>query len=187
MAKYKDYPTKELIRELFQYREDGVLVRRVRTANSNQVGDVISSSDSNGYIRTNIKGSNYKVHRLIYIYHYGNIPDGIHIDHINGVVDDNRIDNLQTLSTKDNIRKQKTNCRNTSGHRGITFSKKKRKWQAQITVDELKMWIGYYDTPEEAALAYDQAAMIHYGRFATLNFNNQIIDIVNKHLGPIRM
>lgn len=55
--------------------------------------------------------------------------------------------------------------------KGVTYCKKGRKrWQAQIQVDGKSIYLGTFDTPELAATAYDQAATVHHGAFARLNF-----------------
>jgi hypothetical protein len=61
--------------------------------------------------------------------------------------------------------------RNTSGYRGVCWAKRRRKWHAQIGRGTTRKGLGYYDTKEEAAYAYDRAAVEHFGiEFATLNF-----------------
>lgn len=63
---------------------------------------------------------------------------------------------------------------NATGFRGVTFHSDSRKkcWQARIVLDPGRGYrsLGYFETPTEAAIARDMAAIEHYGVFATLNF-----------------
>lgn len=54
--------------------------------------------------------------------------------------------------------------------KGIDRISKSPKWQARISVNGRRQTIGYYDTQEEAARAYDAAALRLHGEFARLNF-----------------
>lgn len=51
---------------------------------------------------------------------------------------------------------QVINAKNTSGFKGVSFRKSSNKWVAQISVDYRKIGIGYFDTKELAAEAYDR-------------------------------
>jgi hypothetical protein len=58
---------------------------------------------------------------------------------------------------------------NTSGYKGVSWNKRKGKWRATITVNRKPLFLGYFGTPEEAAGAYDQAAIRHFGEYAVTN------------------
>lgn len=64
-----------------------------------------------GYIHVSLHANGQKkqvrVHRIVYIAAYGDIPEGAVIDHINTIKDDNRICNLQALTPEDNSHKAK--------------------------------------------------------------------------------
>jgi hypothetical protein len=60
------------------------------------------TKNKDGYFRNGVAGT---LHRLIYADAYGEIPKGLEIDHINGIRDDNRIENLQAVSHKQNVQR----------------------------------------------------------------------------------
>lgn len=99
-------------------------------------------------------------------------PDGMFTDHISGAKLDNRRANLRVGSWTENLRNVGKPRSNTSGYKGVY--RRVRSWgvrfQAHICVDYRKLHLGYHDTPEDAARAYDAAALIHHGEFARLNF-----------------
>ncbi|MGD9109599.1 MAG: AP2 domain-containing protein [Phycisphaerales bacterium] len=58
----------------------------------------------------------------------------------------------------------------SSKYKGVTFSKKLKKWRAEICFNGIKKHLGYYEDEVAAAKEYDRAAMKYHGRFARLNF-----------------
>jgi len=97
------------------------------------------------------------------------VPDGKEVDHKDG----NRLncldDNLRICTRPENQQNRSKLSNNTSGHKGVSWSKSNKKWQAQITVSGKRIHLGYFDTKEDAARAYNVAAMKYYGEFAVLN------------------
>lgn len=60
--------------------------------------------------------------------------------------------------------------RHTSEFKGVCMQKKCSRWRATINLNRERTHLGYYDTPEAAAIAYDHAAREMFGEFARTNF-----------------
>ena len=82
---------------------DGKLYWGISNSNRTKVGDEAGTPTSNGYIKVRCKEGNFYAHRIIWEMHNGPIPNGMEIDHINRVRDDNRIENLQLITHKQNL------------------------------------------------------------------------------------
>lgn len=88
---------------------------------------------------------------------FGHIPENAEIDHINHVRNDNRLCNLRFVTRSENRRNQSVNSKNTSGVTGVCFLKARKKYMAQISVDRENIYLGIFETLEEAAEARRQA------------------------------
>lgn len=66
------------------------------------------------------------LHRVIWELHNGPVPDGLEIDHIDADKSNNRIDNLQLLTRKENLRKARAQNPESYGYRKL--SKETREW-----------------------------------------------------------
>lgn len=123
---------------------------------------------NNGYAKhtiSSLAGSRVVLmHRLIM-----DCPIDQEVDHINHNKLDNRKENLRICSIAQNRQNRPRPIKNKSGYKGVLWIDKMRKWQAQISVNNRTLSLGFFDTKEAAAYAYDVAAVRHYGEFATLN------------------
>lgn len=150
---------------LFEYR-DGILYRRSVNRNGLKIGDPIGSTDVKGYLVTTINRKNYKIHRLIFLYHNGYMPE--FIDHIDQNKSNNRIENLRPATKSQNMANRGSQNNNTSGYKGVCWHKRDRKWKAQIKINRKTINIGKYNDPIEAQEAYKKAALTHFKEFANI-------------------
>lgn len=99
-------------------------------------------------------------------------PAGIEVDHINRNRLDNRRSNLRLTDRKGNARNRSRNRKSTSGLKGVRrFGRNDCRWVAEIGYEGHTHHLGIYPTAEEAAVAYDLAAMALHGEFAAVNFS----------------
>jgi hypothetical protein len=96
-----------------------------------------------------------------------------HIDH-NGL--NNQKANLRVCSILENAWNKKRGRNNTSGYKGVSW--KNDKWCARIMKNRESYDMGSYDSIEEAAFAYDVAALHLFGEFSCINFDKSLyIDV----------
>lgn len=107
-------------------------------------------------------------HKVIWEMHNGSIPDGMVIDHINHVTDDNRIENLRLASKSGNASNRRIQKNNTSGVPGVSWSKDSGKWQAKCKLNGRNHYLGLFDDLDEAELVVISARKRMHGEFANI-------------------
>lgn len=125
--------------------------------------------DANGYVRGTRNDRSIRFHRFIM-----GAKDGEVVDHINCNPRDCRKRNLRLVSQHQNSMNHSLNRNSTIGFKGVCFDKKEKKYMAHIHPNRSMKFLGYYDSPIEAALAYDKAASFYFGEYAKLNFKEGI-------------
>jgi hypothetical protein len=137
--------TQEEVRQRFHYNPtDGSLVWITHKRRPDLIGTVAGSKHPNAHIQVYVNCKKYWAHRLIWLYQYGYMPKMI--DHINGNPSDNRIENLRECTQAENLRNVGKPKHNTSGIKGVSWSKAANKWEARCG-----KYLGLYETKEEAA------------------------------------
>lgn len=161
--------TKEYLQTLFEYR-DGVLYNKTDRANSKlKAGEAVGYINKGvrcGYLRMELNGKKYQVHRLVFLMHHGYLPKGI--DHKDGDKLNNRIENLRAATHFQNMANVGTPITNKSGFKGVCWHKREGKWRAQINANNKKIHLGSFDNPQDASDAYKKAALIHHKEFANV-------------------
>ncbi len=117
-----------------------------------------------GYPQIRQGHSHAYLHRLVL-----GAKQGECVDHINGNKLDNRRANLRLCNNRENGRNRSGPAKsNLSGYRGVSWN---RGWFARINVEDKTIHLGRFKTKEQAAKAYDRAALQYFGAFAgKLNF-----------------
>jgi len=93
------------------------------------------------------------------------------VDHINHDCLDNRRHNLRLVSFGENQYNRRTNnVAKTSRYKGVDWEKSSSKWKVRIQINKRRIFLGRFDSEEDAARAYDKAAKEFFGKFCCLNF-----------------
>lgn len=131
--KPKKKMTQERLRELFDYNEEtGDLIRKLTAPGPNgKVGSVIRTKDTKGYYQVMVDGWTEMVHRVIWCWVYGYVPEN-QIDHRDSCKTNNAISNLREVSASCNIRNQGLRVENVSGVAGVRWVKQEGKYQVTI-------------------------------------------------------
>ncbi|MBP8284818.1 MAG: HNH endonuclease [Chromatiaceae bacterium] len=156
--------TAEKVRELLDYDpETGVFTWRVAKGRKSK-GMPAGCIDHYGYVQIGIDGTHYKGHRIAWLIINGSWPSE-HIDHLNGIRDDNRIANLRKASRSINMQNQRVPVKgNTSGFLGVCWDNEKRSFLTQIRVKGKNKFLGRFADPSEAHAVYlDAKRRLHAG------------------------
>lgn len=160
--------TVERLREIFDYdATSGFFLRKSTDKRRRGPATKLAGwTDAKGYLRIQVDGKTYGAHALAWLYVYGKLP-AAQIDHINARRADNRIENLRTCDTQQNCAGRLLRKDNATGFKGV--SRINGRWRARIRVNYRGIDLGRYDTAEDAARAYDSAAIQQFGAFARTN------------------
>lgn len=104
------------------------------------------SHNSCGYVQAWVDGRVLSMHRFLM-----NPPTGYEVDHLNCVRADNRRCNLECVTRAENVRR--VVHKNTGG--GVV--PRNRKWGAYIYKRRKQIWLGSFNTKEEATIARKEA------------------------------
>ena len=154
--------TQERLRSLFDYDpQTGVLTRKSEPSSRSPIGAPIGGNDGAGYLQTIVDGRRYRLHRLIYLYMLGTLPEH-YVDHLNRNRSDNRWQNIRHATRTENAHNIGISGHNTSGFTGVSWAANCCKWEARITLANKGKVLGYFDTREAASEAYKAAKLIYH-------------------------
>ena len=156
--------TQDFLKEHFEYRDGKLFWKKLLPKFKSNIGDELGKVNDKGYIACSFKGKNYKLHRLIFLYHHNNLPE--QIDHINNKKGDNRIENLRPATNSQN-------AFNIVGHSDALTSTKnvwkvkdgKKQWRGEVCCNGVRYNIPRQSTKDEAESAVTELRNRLHGEF----------------------
>lgn len=154
----------ERFNQAFEYR-DGKLYWKINTNPSKKlIGKEAGCKSSNSYGAVNLDGQAYSIHKVIFCMHSGFMP--IVVDHINGVRDDHRIENLRAATHVTNNYNKVAQKNNKLGIKNVCWNKQNKKYWVQLTQNRKKIFSEMFDDLELAELVAIMAREKYHGEFA---------------------
>jgi hypothetical protein len=154
------------------------IIRNMKTIKLNNGYETIVDDEDYEWLRVfhwlahaKKNGSVYAVHNTLHNRHLimhrliMDAPKGLEVDHINGNPLDNRRCNLRLCTQAQNTRNHKIRKDNSSGFPGVSFYKQRNKWRACINLNYRSKFLGYFNSAQDASLAYRCAAKKLFGEF----------------------
>jgi hypothetical protein len=155
-----DVITQKRLKELFTY-EDGALYWKCNRNSTVFAGDKAGSEEDRGYTRIGVDGKLYRLHRLIYLFHYGEHPKIV--DHIDCDVRNNRIENLRAVNSAQSAQ----NTKFRGGSSGIkNVFKNGNLWTVRMNVAGKFKYFGAFKDIELAELVAIEARNKFHGKYA---------------------
>lgn len=136
---------------------------RSHKAWNSQFSGAIAGCYNHKYATVSINNRAYPVHRIVWEMHYGQIPEGMLVDHINCNGVDNRLDNLRLATISQNAMNRRVAGR--TGAKGVHITLC-GKYRAELRVDGKRVFQATFSTLEEASNARSEAANKYHGEFA---------------------
>lgn len=118
-----------------------------------------------------VMGTTGRMGKLVYLHRIIlglKTGDGVEVDHINNDGCDNRRTNLRTVTHTHNLANM-VKVRGTSRYKGVHWARNEGKWHSNISYNDKTVPIGYFDSEEDAARAYNRKAVELYGGYARIN------------------
>ncbi len=174
MAKQHIPPTQEEVRLRFTYDpETGVLRHtKINKMAGRMHGKEAGYLHPNGYVVVNVRGRLYSVHRIAWLFTYGELP-AWHLDHINRVRHDNRIANLRQATLSQNKHNSNMYSNNKSGEQGVCWNKNKQRWIASIRLNRINKHLGSFFNFDDAVAARRRAKAALDAVLFAINPENQ--------------
>jgi hypothetical protein len=152
----------QTVKRLFYYdAESGMLIWRNGNGRNVKPWQEAKASNGQGYYSVKIDGNSYRVHRLIWLYVYGNFPEK-DIDHKNRIRNDNRLCNLRDVSRTDNCQNISLPNHNKSGHMGVSWIRSHNCCTVYVKVNKKNKWLGYYKNLNDAIEARKEGEKKYY-------------------------
>lgn len=148
--------TQQEAHRLFEYK-DGVLLWKVRPAMRKRIGDVVGGTNGtkHPYLRSKYKEHRFLVHQVVFLMQHGYVPECI--DHIDGNIHNNKIENLREVTKMQNSHNSKIRKNNSTGIPNVTWYAKTNSYLARVRANNKDAYSAYFKDLELAELVASEA------------------------------
>lgn len=151
------------LKEVLHYCPDSGLFTRLKSSGGKSSGSIAGTIHHTGYVNISVNGRLYLAHRLAIFYVTGEWPEIT--DHKNRIRHDNRWCNLRLSNASENSCNKSMMRNNTSGHRGVSWNKREKRWHAQVTKDGRVHGLGNHVRKGDAVMAVRDFMRSVHGEF----------------------
>lgn len=141
--------TYEEVRCLFKYYPKTGNLRWRIDRGKKKAGQLAGNHFSYGHLAIKTGGHSYLVHRLIWLYVYGEWPNG-ELDHEDQDPSNNRIGNLRDVTPVQNSKNKRIYTNNSSGASGVTWDNKRERWRVRCFHKGKTIHLGFYKSRKKA-------------------------------------
>ena len=162
---FKDIPNYEGLYQISNIGRVKSLERKVRNSEKGfrvvKEGILKNGDNGNGYLQIHLckskKRKCYKIHQLVAMAFLNHKTGSrrLVVDHVDNNKLNNKVSNLQIISQRFNVSKDRKNC--SSKYTGVAWHKKSKKWRSTIRINGKNKWLGHYDKELDASIAYQHA------------------------------
>jgi hypothetical protein len=155
--------TQEYLKEIFDY-SNGFLYNKTTRSNRKKAGSIAGYYRQDGYHMISVNCKRLLTHRLIYMWHYGFMPE--FLDHADGNNKNNKIENLRIATKSENNQNKKASKRNKTGFKNVSWHKLKKKWIVQVSLNKRQIYCNYFADIELADLVAQEVRNKYHKEFA---------------------
>jgi len=141
---------------------------------------MVQEPNTRGYLKVNLhrdgRQKTFETHRMVAKAFLQN-PQGLcEVDHINRIRSDNRLSNLRWANRRVNVINRTAPDNKSTGMMGIRFKAGNNRWSARITFFKKEMYLGTFDTLEEAILARERAVDEMHTAYVSTSTSTQVVE-----------
>lgn len=153
------------IKSVLSYDKESGLFTWTANVSSRALAGQTAGTFVNGYVCISVFGKRYQAHRLAFALVNNKFPTLL-VDHINGVISDNRWSNLREATNSQNTCNSKLSSRNSTGVKGVSFDRARNLYRARIDINGSAIRLGRFESLEDASQAVFDARLFYHKEFA---------------------
>ena len=155
----KRTPTQAELKDLYSYDPETGGFTHLKSRGKGKAGAIAGKVNAYGYVEMRVLNKLFGAHRLAVLYMTGSIPElPLTVDHINGDRADNRWSNLRIADYRQQSWNAPAHHHNKSGLKGAWPCKSTGRWVSMLQDGSKRIWLGRFDTAQEAHEAWVKAA-----------------------------